>query len=200
MAFLTTSLAEPPSHSYGAPAVSSGYSYEPHVSAGTDYVEQHVGHQPSEGLNLDPHLLHKIEQILIQHENSGSNRIISIPSISHSYGPPSHSYGPPSHSYGPPSHWSASSRVVGIDFGHLRQSIPVAQYVGKERYAPSYHQSSHAVSSGWNAGHSAAISSGWSSGASSEWIQPRAPVIIASAPAWSLAAPKPSSSYGLPRW
>src|SRR5690349_16979778 len=144
---ITCSWAEPPpSSSYGLPEISSGYSYHtasaPHQSShsshNTNYVEQHAGHQTSEGLHLDQNLLHKIEQVLVQHENSGSN------SGSFQISAPSAVYGTPQSSYGPPTHsWShGSSKVVGIDFDHLRQSHQVAQYVARESYAPSY--------SGWS--------------------------------------------------
>lgn len=199
VALLATSLAELPaiSHSYGVPEVSSGYSYQPQ-SVSTEYVEQHVGHQPSEGIHLDSHLLHKIEHILVEHENSrGNNRVISAPS---------HSYGVPQHSYGPPSHWSPSSRVVGINFGHLVQSVPVAQYLGTDRYASSYNTGySSSSSTGWSAGNL-----GWSAPSKpvAAWIEPRAPAIISSSPGWSVASVKPaswtiarpSSKYGAPRW
>lgn len=200
MALLTSSFAEPPalSHSYGVPQISTGYSYEPTVShsVATDYVEQHVGHQTSEGLHLDADLLHKIEHVLVQHENSGS-KIVSVPSSG---------YGVPQSSYGLPSHWSHSARVVGIDFDHLRQSIPVAQYLGQERYAHGYN---------YNSGHSSNYNSGYSTGSSGWNVASRPsyvhsiPQYVSSSPAWSLAAPKPSAGwtvarpsikYGVPRW
>lgn len=191
-ALVTCSLAEPPalSQSYGLPEVSTGYSYQPsshETSHGTDYVEQHVGHQTSEGLHLDQNLLHKIEHVLVHHENSNpSAQIISVPSSG--YGLPQSTYGPPSHHQ----HWSAPSKVVGIDFGHLRQSHQVAQYLGQSRYAPSYHTGWSSGNSGWNAGwqsgnsHSGwqlvkpssgwqSANSGWQSGASSGWAAPAKP-------------------------
>lgn len=230
-ALITSSLAEPPalSHSYGLPEISSGYSYEPsshsssHASSHshTDYEEQHVGHQTSEGLHLDQHLLHKIEGVLVQHENS--NKHISAPS--HSYGAPQSAYGVPSYHQ----HWQPS--VVGIDFGHLRQSIPVAEYLGRERYAQSHGWNAGQASgwvagnSGWNAGNSGwnAGNSGWTSGSSgwvapakasgwqqsSGWIQPTITSHIVSSPGWSLTAPakpaawtiaKPAGKYGVPRY
>lgn len=215
-ACFSRSFAEPPalSQSYGLPEISSGYSYQqasaPH-SSHTEYVEQHVGHQTSEGLHLDPNLLHKIEGVLVQHENSGSNSggyLVSTPSVS---------YGAPQLSYGPPSHWSGSSRVVGIDFGHLRQSHQVAQYIAKDRYASSHSGSSN---SGWASANSgwSAESSGWAAPSKSQgwasqsagWIEPRAPLFVASS-GWNLVAPKPAATagwtlakpsikYGAPRW
>lgn len=222
---LTSSLAEPPalSHSYGVPEISSGYSYEPTVShaVGTDYIEQHVGHQTSEGIHLDSNLLHKIENVLVHHENSGS-KIVSVPSSG---------YGVPQSSYGLPSHWHQSARVVGIDFGHLRQSIPVAQYLGQDRYAQHYNAGWSSANTGYETSYNTE-NSGWSSAGNSDyilpskptaWVQPKpsawvqskpsawvqpAPYYIASSPAWSLAAPKPSgwtlarpsAKYGAPRW
>jgi hypothetical protein len=190
-----------PSESYGAPEISSGYAYAPQ-SVHTDYYEQHVGHQTSEGLNLDANLLHKIENILIQHENSGS-KIVTVPS--HSYGVPQSTYGVPSHSYGVPA-WN--SRVVGIDFDHLRQSHQVAQFLGKDRYAPSYVSSGHSgYSSGYSSGSS---SSGWNT-ESLAWQAPSKPsgwsqvvpstgyTVVSSKPAgWTIA--KPAGKYGVPRW
>lgn len=142
-ALVTLCVGEPPapslsyglpslSHSYGVPEVSYEHSYAPAHTSNSHYVEQHVGHQTSEGLHLDSNLLHKIRDVLIHHENSGS-KIVTAP---HS------AYGVPQSTYGVPSHWS---QVVGIDFGHLRQSEHIAHYKAEDRYAPSHGE-------GWNSG------------------------------------------------
>mgnify|MGYP007092101447 CR=1 FL=1 len=166
VALVSSTIAEPPSYSYGPPSISPGYSYEPH-QAGTEYIEQHVGHQTSEGLNLDSNLLHKIEQILIQQENSGKGAING----------PSVAYGVPQDTYGPPIHWKPSTNVVGIYFDHLRQSIPVAQYLGIDKI----------------------ISTGYASKPTSTYGVPSV------SQGWTLTVPKPpapSSKYGPPssRW
>lgn len=69
---VSLTLAEPPSSylppipsgSYGAPSgglLSSGH--------GSGYQAVGSGYQESEGANLDPSLLHKIEEILLDQEN-----------------------------------------------------------------------------------------------------------------------------------
>lgn len=86
-------------------------------------------------------------------------------------------YGVPSSSYGPPGY--GSSRVVGIDFGHVQQGKQVAQLLKHEAhsiggYAPSQ----------------------------SYGPPPRqtygAPAIHISAPSSSYGAPAPSLTYGAP--
>lgn len=205
-----------PSISYGVPTSSHGWSQPQAVH--TDYWQKDVGHQTSEGLHLDSNLLHKIEDILIAHENSeNSNKVYSAPS--HSYGAPQATYGVP-HWSSAPSHHGWSSKVVGIDFGHLRQSIQVAQLLGKDRYAPAHVSSSHGSSSnshsssGWNVETtgwklpSVSSSHGWAQ--SSGWVEaPKQHVQVISTPVWSVApakipsgwsVAKPSSKYGVPRW
>lgn len=235
--FLTTlvacGVAEPPalSQSYGLPEITSGYSYHPssssHSSAsshgsalshGTDYYETHVGHQTSEGLHLDQNLLHKIEGVLVNHENANRGGYFeSAPSSG--YGVPQAAYGPPSHQ-----HWSGPSKVVGIDFDHLRQSHQVAQYHGKDRYASGWstgntgnsgwrqsnaHSGWQSANSGWQAANSGWQSAnlGWQLAApapskisgwrQSGWTQPA--TIITSSPGWQLTAPKPSAGWTLAR-
>lgn len=160
------------SSGYGAPhqEVSSSYgvpltSHESSSSTGLDLEKQPIGYQTSEGLEIDSTLLHKIKEILLEHENSAASSSISAPSSS---------YGVPQSSYGPPSHWSSpSSNVVDIHFDQWTQSIPVAQYIARKRYATNvdegWNSGSNVVNSGWNAGNS-----GWESGSSSnsEWNIP----------------------------
>jgi hypothetical protein len=204
LALASSTLAEPPSPSYGLPSISStyglpeistGYNYKPQViSTGydykpsivsTEYIQKDPGRIPSEGYNLDPQLLNKIRHILIDHENSGSIKIVSKPSSS---------YGVPQSTYGPPQGWTQSSRVVGLDFGHLSQSIPVAYYVGTDRYASNHGGSGwSAGNSGWSSGN--IVSSGWSSSntGSSGWKT--------SPPVITLKPQPPAISYGVPsRW
>lgn len=79
---VTLTLAEPPtnylppqpSSSYGAP--SSSYSApgsDFSVGSGNGYHAVGSGYQESEGANLDPQLLHKIEEILLDEENHKSS-------------------------------------------------------------------------------------------------------------------------------
>lgn len=154
-----------------------GYSSGGHSSGGSGYTAVHGGYQTSEGLHVDPHLLHKIKAILIEQENlhggggHGSSHGGFSHGISSQYGAPSSHYGAPSSSYGPPSHHS--SHVVGIDFGHVQQGHQVAQY----------HQIAH------EAGHYPSSSYG-------------APSVSSSYGAPSVSsfyhAPSVSSSYGVP--
>lgn len=123
---VTLTLAEPPSSSYGPPPPPSSSYGAPSVGLsagqGSGYQAVGSGYQESEGANLDPQLLHKIEEILLDEENQKSSRTSSIHlnenddhdhsittklnsfvenlggfsgSLSSSYGPPSSSYGPP---------------------------------------------------------------------------------------------------------
>lgn len=103
--------AEPPTNSY-LPPLASG--------SGAGYSAVNSGYQDSEGIYLDPHLLHKIEEILLDQENQASSHGghghggLSVPQSS--YGPPpSSSYLPPT-TYGVPSF--GSSRVVGVRLGN----------------------------------------------------------------------------------
>lgn len=206
-ACVSCSLAELPAN-YGLPDASTGYSYHHQAeipqSSHSEYIEQHVGHQTSEGLNLDPNLLHKIKEILVQHENSGSN--------SGSYLVSNPSDGAPQLSYGPPSHWSSgsSSRVIGIEIAPdaVRQSHQVAQYISKDRYAPSHSgwsssNSGYSVgNSGWSVGGSSlpvpAKSQGWSQ-QSADWTTP----LVLSSPVWNsypaALLAKPAIKYGAPQ-
>lgn len=74
---VSLTLAEPPSSSYGPPAPSSSYG-APSIGLssgqGSGYHAVGSGYQESEGANLDPQLLHKIEEILLDEENQKSSR------------------------------------------------------------------------------------------------------------------------------
>lgn len=202
--------AEPPKFHYGLPEISSEYIQAPsfaHGSGNTEYIEQHVGHQTSEGIHIDPHLLHKIERVLVQHENAGASSLnVHSPQVT---------YGVPQSTYGVPSHWSLS-KVVGINFDHAHQSNQIAQYLGKARYATGW---TTPVSFGWSSPQGKLVSqSGWSFGSSlsslpsvsvskpSGWIQAaylEKPTVSYEFPikpaAWTIQ--KPSSNYGVPtRW
>lgn len=153
---------------YGVPAISSsglsgGYYATGHSGGG---FESH-----GEGLNVDPHLLHKIKSILIDHE-------IQEDSLRHHSHGPSPVYGVPTYDHG---------RVTGIHFGGIAPSIQVAQF----------HQQSHEYSTGGHHSHHhgyaypAVVPS---------YAIPSAPshsYSIPSAPAF-LVAPRPQSAYGPP--
>ncbi|CAO1423134.1 unnamed protein product [Diamesa tonsa] len=134
-------FAEPPSgYAYKRP--SSGYSSGGHggysSGGGSGYQAVSGGYQTSEGQYVDPQLLHKIEEILLQQEQLNGNRGGHGGSfggghghgISQSYGAPSSSYGVPSSSYGVPSY--NGGRVVGIELGNVRQGIQVAQFLNQQ--------------------------------------------------------------------
>lgn len=150
---VSLACAEPPVSSYLPPSIGHGR-HGGHVGHGGDgisfgsgsgFTAVNSGYQESEGANIDPQLLHKIEEILVDQENQasshGSGFGLSAPSSS--YGAPSNSYLPPSQSYGPPSHRSGS-RVIGVQLGHVQQGIQVAQF-HQQASAPS---SSYHVPSG----------------------------------------------------
>lgn len=115
IALLSIAVAEPPVQ-YGVPAyvAPSGLSqgYFPTGLVG-------VTHQSAEGLDIDPHLLHKIKDILLAHEEREPSRTYL----------PSPVYGVPNHGY---------DRVVGIEFAGIRPGIQVAHY-----HQSGYQQSSH---------------------------------------------------------
>lgn len=121
-----------PSISYGVPEISgfetsSGISSGYETSSGSSYISHPVGHQPSEGLHLDPNLLETIKRVLIAHENTAASATTVYN--------PSSQYGAPSHHH---HHHPWSSQVSDINFGHLTQSIPVAYYLSHQSYAPTH--------------------------------------------------------------
>jgi hypothetical protein len=182
---VSTAFAEPPSSSYGLPSlvvepISSGYNYAP-LNSYTEYYSKPVGRQPNEGLHLDERLLSKIKKVLIAHENSNSGGGGYTGGLTTKYGPPEwHGY-----NYG---------KVVGINFDHLQQSIPVAYYLGTTGYAQSHGYDTSSVTSGW----SKPISSGWDSSSISSGWESR-PISTG----WSkdaIVISKPSAIYGTPKW
>lgn len=143
---LSTSFAEPPSLTYGAPSVgwesvSSGYSYEPSVAT-THYEQRPVGHISSEGAHIDSQLLETVKRVILQHEQSSGSSGGYIPRPSSSYGPPKSTYGPPA--------WQSAGwapKVTNLWFDHPIQSHPAAYYVGKTSYATAHKgwQPSHTI-------------------------------------------------------
>lgn len=110
-------VAEPPSPVYGVPA----YVAPSGLSQG--YFPTSAGHQSTEGLDLDPHLLHKIKEILIAHEEHEPSRTY-LPAV----------YGAPHHGY---------NRVVGIDFQGIRPGLQVAHYHQTGYEASAHHHHHH---------------------------------------------------------
>lgn len=170
-----------PAPSYSAPIFTGGFvggHSGGHGSigfgGGGGYHAVSSGYQTSEGLHVDPALLHKVKQILLDQENihggggHGGHHDDAFRVASSSYRVPSSSYGVPSTSYGVPGY---STRVVGIELGGIRQGLQVAQY----------HQESPIYSSGYSLGH----------GGGSRY----SPSFI-SAPSGSYGVP--SGSYGVP--
>lgn len=169
---------------------------------GGGYQQVSVGHQSNEGAHVDQELLHKIKEILLQQENLGGGGGHGGYSGGHSGGHGiSSSYGPPqiSSSYGPPGH--GSSRVVGIDFGHVVQGHQVAQYLKHEAsaghgYAPSSSYGAPSFSSP-SSSYGAPIQSFSAPSFSAPSSSYGAPSF--SRPSSSYGAPsRPSSSYGVP--
>ena len=88
---------------------------------GGNYISVAPGPSSNEGQYVEPQLLEKIRQLLLQEEAN-----------SHASGGggggggyPSSQYGAPSTQYGVPSY---QTRVVGVDLEGIRQAIQVAQY------------------------------------------------------------------------
>lgn len=75
---VSLTLAEPPSSSYGPPPAPSSSYGAPNIGLSTGqgggYHAVGSGYQESEGASLDPQLLHKIEEILLDEENHKSSR------------------------------------------------------------------------------------------------------------------------------
>lgn len=187
--------AEPPSgYNYqpantGGGGFSSGGGYSGSGSSGggafggsSNYVQEQIGHSSNEGLNVDPQLLEKIRNILLQEESKVSS------GAGGGFGGqgPQSSYGPPKPQYGPPAH--AAQRVVGIILENTIPSIQVAQYRAEESGGHS--------AGGYSGGHS---SGGYSSGPSFAAPSQNYGAPAPSAPSSSYGAPsRPSSSYGAP--
>lgn len=182
-------LGEPPVQ-YGAPAfsgagLSGGYS----VGGSVGY------HNTNEGLDVDPHLLHKIQSILVDHEiQEDEHRQHSLSSVYL----PSPAYGVPHYSSG-----HHGGRVYGIEFGGIRPAVQVAQF----------HQVSHQYNAGGHHhGHHYAPTHGYAipSAPSHNYLPPSSysqgysgssgishGYSVPSAPAF-LVAPRPQLAYGPP--
>ncbi|XP_021181011.1 prisilkin-39 [Helicoverpa armigera] len=160
LALLGCAAAEPPvGYSYGAPATSSITLGS--LGSGGHYTQVPIGHTESEGYYVDPHLLHKIKNILLTEEiknqaSSGSG------GHGHGHGISSH-YGVPAPVYGVP-----DQKIVGIELDHVQQSLQVAQYHQAEEVYAGGHggYSSGGYSSGGysSGGHGGYSSGGYSSG------------------------------------
>ncbi|XP_035436494.1 prisilkin-39-like [Spodoptera frugiperda] len=163
LALLGCAMAEPPvGYSYSAPSSSISLGS---LSSGGHYHSVPVGHSESEGYYVDPHLLHKIKNILLSEEiknqqySGGSGH-------GHGHGISSH-YGAPAPVYGVP-----SQKVVGIELDHVQQAIQVAQYhQAEEVYAGGhggyYSGGQGGYSSGGHGGYSSGGHGGFSSGGGS---------------------------------
>lgn len=190
-ALAAVASAEPPSgYNYrpanngGGFSSGGGYSSGGGFSSGgsafggsSNYVQEQIGPNTNEGQNIDPQLLDKIRNILLQEESkAGSGSQGGFGGFG-GQGPQS-SYGPPKPQYGPPS--VGGQRVVGIILENTIPSIQVAQYKAEEQ--------------GSSGGYS---SGGYSSGPS--FSAPSQSYGAPSAPSSSYGAPqRPSSNYGAP--
>ncbi|XP_026747748.1 keratin, type I cytoskeletal 9-like isoform X1 [Trichoplusia ni] len=150
LALLGCAVAEPPvGYSYSSPSISIGG-----LSSGGHYSSVPVGHQTSEGYHVDPHLLHKIKNIILKDEIQ-NQAYSSSSGHGHGHGISSH-YGVPAPVYGVP-----QERIVGIELDHVQQAIQVAQYhQAEEGYASGY----SGYSSGGHGGYSSGGHGGYSSG------------------------------------
>jgi len=121
--------AEPPSgYNYNRPSSYSGggggggggggYFGVSSFGGGGNLISVSPGPSTNEGQYVEPQLLEKIRQLLLQEEASASAQ-------GGGGGYPSSQYGAPSTQYGVPSY---STRVVGVDLEGVRQAIQVAQY------------------------------------------------------------------------
>ncbi len=108
-------------------------------SSGGNYQQVPIGGQTYEGQNVDPQLLEKVKQILLNEESKSSAGSGSISSPSSQYGAPQQQYGPPA---------QLPARVVGIVLENTQPAIQVAQYLGQstEAISGSYPASTGGVS------------------------------------------------------
>lgn len=168
-------LGEPPV-TYGVPA------YVHPSSSGSGISEGYFptsggggGHNIREGLDVDPHLLHKIKDILIDHEAQEEAQ------RGHGYS----SHYSPSSAYGVPHYQQNHYRVSGIEFGGIRPSIQVAHFHRQEYQAGHSHHHHHQQQ------HYAP---------SHTYVQSSPSFLIAPAPqiSSSYGAPAPQLSYGAP--
>lgn len=170
-------LGEPPV-TYGVPAYVHPSSSGSGISAG--YFPTSVGgggHNVREGLDVDPHLLHKIKDILIDHEAQEEAQ------RGHGYS----SHYSPSSAYGVPHYQQNHYRVSGIEFGGIRPSIQVAHFHRQEYQAGhSHHHHHHHQQQHYAPTHT--------------YVQSSPSFLVAPAPqiSSSYGAPAPQLSYGAP--
>lgn len=182
VALIGATTAEPPSgYNYNRPSsyfpgggggggggggVAFASSSSSSFSGGGNLISVSPGPSSNEGQYVEPQLLEKIRQLLLQEEASAS---------AHGGGGgggggggyPSSQYGAPSSQYGAPSY---QTRVVGVDLEGVRQAIQVAQY----------QQTS--VGAGGGGG-------GYPSGPSSSYAAPSASFSASARPSGSYGAP-----------
>ncbi|XP_053626088.1 keratin, type I cytoskeletal 9-like [Plodia interpunctella] len=211
LALIGCAVAEPPvGYSYSAPSSlilvggssgghysgssgghysgSSGGHYSGGLSSGGHYSSVPVGHQTSEGYNVDPVLLSKIKHIILKDEIQNEAYQQASSGHGHGHGISSH-YGPPAPVYGVP-----HDRIVGIELEHIQQGIQVAQY----------HQAEEGYSGGYAGGYSSGgyssggYSSGGHGGISQGYSAPSISYSTIGVPSGSYGVPSPSSSYGAP--
>lgn len=189
LALIGCAVAEPPvGYSYSGP---SSLSISGGLSSGGHYSQVPIGHQTSEGYQVDPHLLEKVRHIILKDEiqNQAYQQSSGYSSQGHGHGVSSH-YGAPAPVYGVP-----NQRIVGIELEHLQQAIQVAQY----------HQADEGYASGYAGGYSSGgYSGGYSSGQGSDghgsisYSAPAVSYATIGVPSGSYGIPSVSSSYGAP--
>lgn len=132
LALIGIASAEPPSgYNYNRPSSSyfsgggggggAGFISSGSFSGGGNLISVSPGPSSNEGQYVEPQLLEKIRQLLLQEEASASAQ----GGGGGGGGYPSSQYGAPSTQYGVPSY---QTRVVGVDLEGVRQAIQVAQY------------------------------------------------------------------------
>lgn len=135
VALIGAATAEPPSgYNYNRPSssyfpggggggVAFASSSSSSFSGGGNLISVSPGPSTNEGQYVEPQLLEKIRQLLLQEEASASSHGGGGGGGGGGY--PSSQYGAPSPQYGAPSY---QTRVVGVDLEGVRQAIQVAQY------------------------------------------------------------------------
>ncbi|CAK1581462.1 unnamed protein product [Parnassius mnemosyne] len=195
LALIGCAVAEPPvGYSYSAPSslIFVGSSHGSPLSSGGHYSSVPVGYQTSEGYNIDPHLLHKVKNIILKDEIHNQ----AFQSGSSGHGISSH--------YGAPVYGVPHERIVGIELGHIQQGIQVAQYHQADEgygggyaggYAGGY--SGYSNDGGYASGGYSSGGHGYNGGSIS-YSAPSLTYTTIGAPSGSYGVPSLSSSYGVP--
>lgn len=187
MVFALAAVAncEPPSSGYnyrpqsgggvsaGGSSFGGGFSSGGGIASGGNYEQEAIGQSTFEGQQVDPQLLEKIRQILLNEESK-----VGAGGAGGFGGQPSSQYGAPQPQYGPPQ--QSQARVVGIILENTQPAIQVAQYRAQSTEAGGYAGSSQGYP------------------ASTGGVAPSSNYAAPPSASYGAPAARPSSQYGAP--